>query len=73
MKLAAILILFMLSGCAYIGYNAETKQLTYWRIGNQQIADLSVTKGDTDVYLGDQSAKNDEIITLLNQILMRLP
>ena len=73
--IAAVLFL---ASCSHLEYNAETRTITYWRIGNQELQGLKVTKeGEvTSVALESQSADNPalaEILVIVKELLRRMP
>ena len=72
MKISILLFCILLIGCASIEYNAETKVLKYWRVGNQELQGLTISKGDIQVSLANQKADNealDEILRITRKLL----
>jgi len=72
MKISILLFCILLIGCASIEYNAETKVLKYWRVGNQELQGLTISKGDIQVSLDSQESQNealDEILTITRKLL----
>ena len=69
---------FLLSSCAYTEYNAKTQTVRYWRIGNQELQGLKVSKNNEviSMSLESQTADNEaimEILRIIRQLAITMP
>ena len=64
--LLAIMLLPVMTGCAQVKFNPETKDFTYTRIGDQTIEGLDVVLADgTGIELNKQQSQVGELVELI--------
>lgn len=60
-----VIACLLLSGCASVKYNTETKELEYTRIGNQRITDLEIVLSDgSGISIGKQESETSLILKM---------
>jgi len=79
LKIIAVLLTFFTFSCSSIFYDKETGNLSYYRLGNQELKGLKVVKktdGTFEIKLDSQSATDEslqEILKLVRKLAGPLP